>query len=243
MGKTRKTEEEKLDQLLTPASVTLGLELPGWADTQDSEAPEYLLGERIRSIREKLGLTHDGLSELTKVVDKAGRGISRTTIRGYELRTYKPGARELRILSLALKVSPSFLIFGEDQDAPAADQAAASGKPKPKVRWAQVSFPLLCYTQLGDAEKQQVAGIIETMYRLQIGEVKFRSMKAFIEDFADTVQDAFSDLMERNDVSTEAIRKVLLDAVAEMRKRHGDEEANLLQAVLPLIESWNSGAG
>ena len=240
MGKTKKTEEDKLDELLTPASVTFGLELPGWADAQDSEAPEYHLGERIKGIREKLGLTHDGLSELTKVVDKAGRGISRTTIRGYELRTYKPGAREIRILSLALKVSPSFLIFGEDLNAPSADQTAASGQQR--KRWARAAFPALCYSQLGEAEKLQVTGIVEALYRLQIGEVKFRSMKAFVEDFSDTVQDAITDRIERKDVSTESIRKVLLGAVKEMRERHGDAEANLLESVLPLFESWSERA-
>ncbi len=240
-------DEEKLNRLLTPASVSLGLEgasafASGSPEDDSADSPEYGLGERIRHLREKLGLTHDGLSELAKIADKAGRGISRTTIRGYELRTYKPGTRELRILSLALNVSPSYLIFGEEFDGQPGGASLLSGeKPGEKRRWASIGFPAICFSQLGTVERRQILDLIETLYRLQIGEVKFRSLKAFAHDFADAIQDAVSDHIERQDVSQEVMAKVFFETVEAMKKRHGNVEADLLKAVLlPVIKFWGA---
>lgn len=41
-------------------------------------------------------------------------GISKTVLHGYERGRTKPGARELRILSAALKVSPNMLLLGSE---------------------------------------------------------------------------------------------------------------------------------
>jgi len=214
-------------------------------EQQDSSAsitqksmPEDGLGSRVKIVRDQLGITHDGLSNLTKIADVEGRGISRTTIRGYELGTYKPGARELRILSLALKVSPSWLLFGEESES----QPVKYGQTQPGKsgrRWANIVFPLIAFSQLGGNEKQQIASLIETLYRLQKGEVAFRSEKAFVEDMADTLQDHYRDRTEFANFSQEEARAVFFDTLDQMKKKHGEAQAELLKATFELfVQDW-----
>lgn len=207
-----------------------------------SPLPEDELGSRVRSIRESLGLTHDGLSNLTKLSDAEGRGISRTTIRGYELGTYKPGAREIRILSLALRKSPSWLLFGETAPSPTDANGTPSSTANSPARWAKLAFPVLAYSQLEQSERAQVVALIETFYRLKIGEVKFRSAKAFIEDISDTIQDSIRDRAQKQELDPAQMKEVLLATVEDVKKRHGDEEAEALLVTMELIfDFWKAG--
>lgn len=206
------------------------------APSAPAALPEESLGARVKAKRTELRITHDGLSELTKSADVEGRGISRTTIRGYELGTYKPGAREIRILSLALNVSPSWLLLGSD-DAHHLDgsRSLQANGNRPKVRWADLAVPLIAYSQLAPAVRKQVREMVETLYRLQVGEVRFRPMQAFIEDFVDLMQDAVRDASEQGNLNPASMRAVFIDTVEAMKKKHGEAEANLLMV---LIEPW-----
>lgn len=222
-------DEARLNRILESSTWSSQFELDRTA------LPENSLGTRVKAKRLIMGLNHDGLSDVTKIVDTEGRGISRTTIRGYELGTYKPGARELRILTLALEVSPNWLLFGGSTD-PGSTLGAATSLPPEKPRWADVVIPLISYSQLATSERKQVRDLIETLYRLQIGEVRFRSMRAFVEDFADTIQDAVRDAKEANTLEPMHFRKVFVDTAASLRAKYGDEEANLLLAMVePLL--------
>lgn len=77
-------------------------------------APEDGIGGRIRAAREVRGWSQAAVATRAKVMDPKGQGISRTGLVGYEAGHSKPGAREIRILSQLLGVSPTWLIFGED---------------------------------------------------------------------------------------------------------------------------------
>lgn len=61
----------------------------------------------IKKAREEQGLS---ISELGRVT-----GISRTVLFGYEAGRTRPGAREIRLICSALRVSPNKLIFGTEQ--------------------------------------------------------------------------------------------------------------------------------
>ena len=61
----------------------------------------------IKRAREKRDLTISDLSRLT--------GISRTVLFGYEGGRTRPGAREIRLIAQALRVSPNRLIFGDEK--------------------------------------------------------------------------------------------------------------------------------
>lgn len=101
-------------------------ERPKRTKDESVAVPESDFSKRLTSLRESKGLRHDSLSELSKLVDPQRRGIARTTLRGYEWGIYKPGIRELRILSQALGVSPTLLIFG-------ADDSSITSSPRPSV--------------------------------------------------------------------------------------------------------------
>lgn len=57
--------------------------------------------------RSKAGLSHSELNRIT--------GISRTVLIGYEAGRTKPGAKEIRLLCDALKVTPNRLIYGSEE--------------------------------------------------------------------------------------------------------------------------------
>lgn len=74
--------------------------------------PEDEIGERIKSAREGRGWTQQVLSTRTRMADPNGEGISRTVLVGYETGKTKPGAREIRLLSDALNITPNWLLLG-----------------------------------------------------------------------------------------------------------------------------------
>jgi len=76
--------------------------------------PESELPKRLLQARESKRLTQGQLADLTKAADKDGKGLSRGVISLYELGTNRPGPREIRLLCEVLRVTPSFLIYGED---------------------------------------------------------------------------------------------------------------------------------
>lgn len=79
--------------------------------------PEDGIGERIKKSRTDLKLSVEQLADLTKEWDyHEGKGIPRSTLYGYEAGTYKPAARELRLLAYALNVSPTYLLLSEEWD-------------------------------------------------------------------------------------------------------------------------------
>lgn len=76
------------------------------ADT-DTSVKLDLVAIELRRAREAKGLSHSDLHRQT--------GISRPVLFGYEAGRTKPGARELRLLSEALGVSPNRLLFGTEE--------------------------------------------------------------------------------------------------------------------------------
>ncbi|HJV82452.1 helix-turn-helix transcriptional regulator [Noviherbaspirillum sp.] len=76
--------------------------------------PEQEIGERLREAREAKGLTQSQLAELTKRADKDHKGISRAVVSLYEAGTNRPGPKELRLLCESLRVTPSYLIYGNN---------------------------------------------------------------------------------------------------------------------------------
>jgi len=78
--------------------------------------PESLIGERIRKRRAEIGdgLSVEDLSRLCKMCDHEDQGVSRAALFRYESGKILPGARELRILCNAMKVSANWLLLGSE---------------------------------------------------------------------------------------------------------------------------------
>lgn len=88
----------------------------GWS-LSDDETEKTEIGSRIKSLRQRAGdLTLDQLSELTKLVDPFGKGISRVSLSRYETGAAFPGVREMKILARALRTTISNLFYGDSED-------------------------------------------------------------------------------------------------------------------------------
>jgi SOS-response transcriptional repressor LexA len=101
---------------------------------------KYLLSERLRNARTRLGLTQQGLAALT--------GFSLSAIGNWESRQNIPSPAKLGVLATRLGVSIDYLLGHED---------AAAGRPAgleirqvPIVSWAQAG-DLVAYTDLDAA--------------------------------------------------------------------------------------------
>lgn len=79
-----------------------------------SDEPENELGKRLEYQRRAKGITQEQLSELTRQADLAGKGISRSSLSLYELGINRPGVKEVRLLCEVLRISPSYLIYGDE---------------------------------------------------------------------------------------------------------------------------------
>lgn len=79
------------------------------AGQDDTDVPVKLdlVAIELRRAREAKGISHSDLHRQT--------GISRPVLFGYEAGRTKPGAKELRLLSEALSVSPNRLLFGTEE--------------------------------------------------------------------------------------------------------------------------------
>lgn len=79
-----------------------------------NEEPELALGKRLQDARESKKLTQGQLSEITKLADAEGTGISRAVLSMYEVGKNRPSPREIRLLCEALRISPNLLIYGDE---------------------------------------------------------------------------------------------------------------------------------
>lgn len=77
-------------------------------------APEESLGARLQETRESMRLTQGDLAALTASLDSEEKGISRAVISLYEKGRNRPSPKELRLLCEALKVTPNYLIYGDE---------------------------------------------------------------------------------------------------------------------------------
>lgn len=76
--------------------------------------PEDELGGRLQHAREERRWTQGELAELTRSLDSDEKGMSRAVISLYEAGTNRPSPREIRLLCEALRITPNFLIYGDD---------------------------------------------------------------------------------------------------------------------------------
>lgn len=79
-----------------------------------NDRPEADLGQRLQEVREGKRLTQGELADLTRGIDPDDKGISRAVISLYEAGTNRPSPREIRLLCEALRITPNFLIYGDE---------------------------------------------------------------------------------------------------------------------------------
>lgn len=104
-------EQQKAFRKLEREAIEFDTGKPGYC----TDEPENDLGKRLEYQRTAKSLTQGQLAELTKLADETGKGLSRSVISLYELGINRPGIREVRILCEVLRISPSYLIYGDDE--------------------------------------------------------------------------------------------------------------------------------
>lgn len=182
--------------------------------TANNNSPESGFGERLSTLREKRRLKHDSLSELTKAIDPEKKGIARTTLRGYEHQVYKPGIRELRILSQALDVSIDELVYGDTPRAsgkvsfePGRPSDVLGMPPHRITDWVTFVAAML---NLDEADQKAVFALAHRLAEARMGAVEYAKLMGVTTETTETMFDAWKDSGGKFDPElTEKMRPVL----------------------------------
>ena len=195
--------------------------------------PEDGIGQRIAQKRLLKGLNHDGLAKLTKLMDQpSSMGISRTTIRGYELDISKPGTRELRLLSQALETTPNWLIYGGADDDSSIGQSIVARQSEQLTELQKFLTAAHLLRSIEPADRDVVYGVLHAIARHKHGENVYRAGIIPINELGALLEDLWNDLKSGHKVDQEKMQEIVkaygpyLDAIAE--KETGKKIADLI---------------
>lgn len=120
-----------------------------------------LISVQLQSARTQANLSVIELSKLT--------GISKTVLHGYERGRTKPGAREIRLLSAALNISPNRLILGNDEfatDRPRFTSIYRKIQSRPSIGFMLAMMYMPFVTPLLDEDElRSILTLIEALVR------------------------------------------------------------------------------
>lgn len=144
------------------------------AATRDPVNEVDAISIQLQRARIDLGLSIVELSKLT--------GISKTVLHGYERARTKPGAREIRLLCAALRISPNLLILGsEDFQTHPSEFTSFYRKVRARPELAAVfytmCFPLMA-SILDEEEVRNVLHIISALVKARSPEISDTWMAA-----------------------------------------------------------------
>lgn len=131
------------------------------------------IGHRIADARNGLGWSQIALHTRTKLADPEGVGISRAVLSLYETGKNKPGAREIRLLCDALKVSPNWLLYGSESPARAIQPSADFLRGTDVDISARLAFALLA---LGKTERDSLALLVFSILTKKMGDIRLSSL-------------------------------------------------------------------
>lgn len=188
-------------------------------------APEDGIGSRIRAAREARGWSQVALATRSKMMDSKGQGVSRTGLVGYEAGTTKPGAREIRILSETLLVTPNWLIFGADN--PAHESAQASMEAVRKADLVAAIRLALAISVLKTHERSAFQSLVLSMAGRELGDLK---LSALLMMAVHVAEPALKELEKRQaGVSDGTIAETLNDLVRHYSDGVGTNYGNKLK--------------
>ena len=156
-----------------PENKTESTELGNPAAAAPGETPEDGIGDRIRSAREARGLSQTALATRTRMADSAGKGVARTVLVGYEAGTFRPGAREMRLICQALSVSPNWLLLGDEVPPAQASMEAVRGRD-----WTSALRLAMAITILKTHERAALKSLVLSLAGRQLGDMKLSALLA-----------------------------------------------------------------
>lgn len=175
---------------------------PGETDPKSSApAPvpadaDSALAHRLKEAREARQLTQKGVATRSKWADPEGKGISRTALIGYEAGTSRPGARELRILSQTLVISPNKLLFGTETPLTTSHAAleTLTGERGRMLRGAvEVAFVIAA---LKGHERDALLSLALSLAGRQLGDVRLSGLRTLANLVAPEVGLALKGMLE-----------------------------------------------
>lgn len=177
--------------------------------TLDADAD--FIAIQLRRAREEANLSVIELSRLT--------GLSKTVLHGYERGRTKPGAREIRLLSNALRTSPNWLIFGSDEFDKGKSRFSSiyrKLKAKPGVAVMLATFYVPMVTALLDeAEMESLMTIVEALIRAKHSETADK-MAVIAQEVGIALDEA---LMPNGDLSPEVMQEALKRAQERVQEK------------------------
>ena len=174
-------------------SKTEGETVPTGAETEGiDDAPEASIGVRLRSAREARGLSQTALATRTKLIDSTGKGVARTVLVGYEAGTFRPGAREIRLICQALSVTPNWLILGAE-----GTTEQASLELVRRREWTSAVRLAMAISILKGHERGALQSLALSMAGRQLGDMRLSSLLTLAGRVADdtlpSLQEWFGD--------------------------------------------------
>ena len=148
-------------------------------NTTDRLAKE--IGKRISDARNGLGWSQSVLHVQTKMADSERVGISRAVLSLYETGTNKPGAREVRILCEALKVSPNWLFYGSESNALATEPSSNFLRGSDVDISARLAFAMLA---LDPTDRDALSQLVFSILTKKLGDDGLASLMAIAKALA-----------------------------------------------------------
>lgn len=128
-------------------------------------------------------------------------GISRETIKQYETGRNLPGAREIRLLSAALKISPNRLLLGTDDfstpASPLEGLRDAEGNPENPDGFRSYMQFMGVYTFLLPAERAAILTLIEPILLSRKTSDEVKTMLNMMGDMADAIRPVMDEMQEK----------------------------------------------
>jgi len=142
------------------------------------------IGKRLSDARSGLDWSQQTLSVHTKMVDPEQVGISRAVLSLYETGTNKPGAREMRLLCDALKVSPNWLLYGSESPAQAIQPSTDFLRGSEVELSARLAFAMLA---LDSVDRASISNIIFSILTQKLGDTGLAAIMAVARDYSFTL--------------------------------------------------------
>jgi len=132
--------------------------------------------------RESKEWTQATLSAKTKIADPNNEGVSRTVLIGYESGKFKPGARELRLLSEALHVTPNWLLYGTEKPFRATLPSMAFLQGEDNFEKAlRLALALLI---LKPHERELIGSLMLSLAGRELGDARLSGLMSFAKMFS-----------------------------------------------------------
>lgn len=158
------------------------------------------IAHELTHARKILGWTQMELHQQT--------GISRDTIKQYETGRNLPGAREIRLLSAALKISPNRLLLGADEfvtpASPLKGLINAENNPVNADGFRSYMQFMGIYTFLLPAERAAILTLIEPILLSRKPAEEVKTMLNMMGEMADAVRPVMEGMQEKMQQVAEA---------------------------------------